>query len=181
MDKFIVFDDVYNPSDDTFLLFDSIKHARGSLLDVGTGSGYIAINRRKICNDYVEGIDINPRAIENARINAHGLNNISFYVSDLFENVNKKFDIIVFNPPYLPNDIIVENKEQYNDDGVIERFIYEVSNYLKEKGSIYLLLSSVTPNLNNKLALIEELFYSTIIARKRLFFEEIFVLRMIPK
>ncbi len=76
------------------------------ILDIGTGSGCIPLtlileNQQIIAH----AVDISSEALETAKRNAlfhNVLNNISFFKSDLFENVTEKYDIIVSNPPYIP-------------------------------------------------------------------------------
>ncbi len=69
-------------------------------LEIGTGTGFIPIYLSTLSRQ-CEGIDINPQAItcatDNAKLNH---TNVKFYLSDLFENVRDKFDLIIFNPPY---------------------------------------------------------------------------------
>jgi len=77
------------------------------ILDLGTGSGNIAIALTKRVSDCkMVASDISPRALEVARLNAkrHGIGDrIEFIESDLFEDIEGKFDIIVSNPPYIAN------------------------------------------------------------------------------
>ena len=84
-----------------------------SILDIGTGSGNIAISLAKnIVNSTVTGIDIKPEALKVASENAvlNDVNNrINFTQIDIFDTnisqlINQKFDIIVSNPPYIPQD-----------------------------------------------------------------------------
>lgn len=79
-----------------------------TILDIGTGSGAIAISLAKYCNIFIDAVDINKKALlkamENARFN--DIKNINFIQSDVFENVNRKYDIIVSNPPYIRTDVI---------------------------------------------------------------------------
>lgn len=156
--------DVMIPRFETELLVDqAIKRAqeiidvdgRGSyLLDLGTGSGAIALSLAK----EVEGIkvyatDISNKALLIAKENAT-LNNlqgkVEFFLSDLFDNIpgNIKFDIIVCNPPYiaeieyrhLQKEVKLEPKEAlWGGLGGIE-FIEKITNrapyYLAEKGCL---------------------------------------------
>lgn len=76
------------------------------ILDIGTGSGCIpltlALENKEII---AHAVDISKEALETAKKNAlfhNVLGNVSFYESDLFENVSEKYDIIVSNPPYIP-------------------------------------------------------------------------------
>lgn len=82
------------------------KHEIRSILDIGTGSGCIALTLAKALPDaHVIALDINPNALQLAQKNAtyNSIKNITFLQSDLFENVPKsqKFDLIVSNPPYI--------------------------------------------------------------------------------
>lgn len=143
---------VYQPEEDTYLLLDSAdEYAKGDILEVGCGSGFISVElASKGFN--VECCDINPIAIEetNKLAKKEGVK-VDAYVSDLFSDVMNNYDTILFNPPYLPHD---EN-EPYDDirlattggeEGyeIIERFFEDVICYLKEGGQILLLFSSLT-------------------------------------
>ena len=79
------------------------KNNFNNALDIGTGSGAIAISLAKYCNINVTALDINDKAIEMAKKNANinKVKNIEFIQSDIFEKINNKYDIIVSNPPYI--------------------------------------------------------------------------------
>ncbi|MBU4189759.1 MAG: methyltransferase [Candidatus Thermoplasmatota archaeon] len=174
---------VYKPSDDTFLMLKNIKIRNGeNVLDMGTGSGIIGIHSAKLGAN-VTCADINPYAVELAEENA-GLNNVDIKVveSDLFERIKGKFDVIVFNPPYLPtsNDERIDDEINFAWDGgkegsqVIVGFLRNFKRYLKKDGRCYLLVSSL-----NKKALkrIEEL-DGKLIGEKKLFFESLRVFQL---
>ena len=89
-----------------------------NILDIGTGSGCIAITLKKELNCKVTGIDISLDALEVARNNALNNNvNINFYQSDIFSNIKEKYDVIISNPPYIKEDEeimdIVKNNEPH--------------------------------------------------------------------
>jgi len=94
--------EVYPPSDDTFLLIEAIGPVRGRVLDLGTGSGLIAVLCARL-GARVVATDVNPHAVRLARNNA-ARNGVAIEVveSDLFEGIRGSFDLVVFNPPYLP-------------------------------------------------------------------------------
>lgn len=90
------------------------RHASGlkpiSAIDMGSGTGFIPIYL-KTRGIECDGADINPAAVENARKNAN-LNRvkINFYFSNLFENIEKRYGLIMFNPPYGSSNLTIVNK-----------------------------------------------------------------------
>jgi release factor glutamine methyltransferase len=73
------------------------------ILDIGTGSGCIAIALRKENPNFeIDAVDISQKALDLAAKNADKNQvNIHFFQSDVFSNVNKKYDLIISNPPYI--------------------------------------------------------------------------------
>ena len=112
--------DTLIPRPDTEILvekaIDIIKNKNlKKCLDIGTGSGAIAISIAKYCNEILmTAIDINENAILKATENAQKngvLNKINFLKSNLFEKINEKYDIIVSNPPYIKTNLIEQLEE----------------------------------------------------------------------
>ena len=99
--KIEVMEGVYEPEEDSYLLIESIKIEGRKVLDMGCGCGIVALHLAKNGCDVV-AVDLDKKAVENTIKNAemNGLK-IRCFKSDLFENINEKFDMIVFNPPYL--------------------------------------------------------------------------------
>lgn len=114
--NFLVTKDVLIPRADTEILVEEvIKLAEGinnpTILDLCTGSGAIAISLAKyVKNVHICAVDISQKALQIAKKNAelNGVkNNIEFIESNLFEKLkDKKFDIIVSNPPYIETETI---------------------------------------------------------------------------
>ena len=149
--KIIVNKDVLIPRFETELLVEkTIKYIKNrydskiDILDIGTGSGAIAITLDKEVNCNVDAIDISSEALEVAKEN-NKLNgtNVNMFISDVFGNVSKKYDVIISNPPYISNDEeimdIVKNNEPhialYADmDGLYfyDKILRECKKYLND-------------------------------------------------
>ena len=181
---------VYEPSDDSFLLIDNLNINPGEkVLEIGTGSGIVAMHASKVAGEVV-ATDINFNAIEIAEKNflLNNIDNINILFGDLFEPLesegfdgNGKFDVILFNTPYLPteNDEILEDDLNYAFDGgldgrkVIDPFLNQVKNHLNKNGKVQLIQSSLS-NIEQTLLKLEELgFLVEITASEKFFFEEI--------
>lgn len=94
------------------------EHDLKTVLDIGTGSGAIAIAIKKNSDTFVEATDISLDAIEIAKKNAmeNGVD-INFICSDVFDEINEKYDLIVSNPPYIdPLDIDKIDKIVYQNE-----------------------------------------------------------------
>ena len=92
------------------------------ILDIGTGSGSIAITLKDKVLSNVDAVDISSDALVVAKENAKKYNlDINFYVSDVFSNVNRKFDVIISNPPYIDPDDKIEDIV-YNNEPHIALF-----------------------------------------------------------
>ena len=86
-----------------------------NIIDLGTGSGCIAISFKKNLDCDVTALDISSDALEVARTNA-ALNNteINFINQSMVDSLNNNYDIIISNPPYIPYDGSVEDKVKNN-------------------------------------------------------------------
>lgn len=153
---FDVFEDVYEPAEDSFLFAENIDVAEGEqVLDVGTGCGLLGILAAKKAGRVV-AVDLNPYAIRCAKQNS-ALNGtqgkIDFVQASLFAalKANVRFDLILFNAPYLPSD---EGEAAswigrawaggVNGREVVDRFISEVHSHLKPNGRVLLMQSTLT-------------------------------------
>ena len=121
-----------------------------NILDMCTGSGCIAIACAQYFPDaLVDGSDISPDAIEVAEINRANFHqdNVAFYQSDLFEQLERKqYDIIVSNPPYVDEEDFDEIPEEFlsepklglvsGADGLdlTRRMLKQAADYLADDG-----------------------------------------------
>ncbi len=117
---FFVDENVLIPRSDTEILVEEVikiaqKYNSPRILDLCTGSGAIAISLKKfVPNADITAVDISEKALEIAQKNAEKLEaKINFVKSNLFDKLdNKKFDIIVSNPPYIRKDEIKKLSEE---------------------------------------------------------------------
>lgn len=122
------------------------KDKRVDILDIGTGSGCIAITLNKLLdNSRVTAVDISKNALDVAREN-NKINNtdVNFIESDVFSNIDDKYDFIISNPPYISYDEeimdIVYNNEPHSalfaiDNGLYfyDKILSECKEYLNDK------------------------------------------------
>lgn len=143
---------VYEPSEDSFLLAEAalsqIKDSE-NILEIGCGSGIISAVIKANTKAKIVGIDINPYAAACTKENG-----VEAIIGDLLSCVKGKFDMILFNPPYLPE---LTGKEEitkdwikvaidggYDGRRIINRFLDDVGTHLVENGRILMLISSLT-------------------------------------
>jgi release factor glutamine methyltransferase len=146
--------DVYEPAEDSYLLIDAARgeiagsDRRLRIIEIGTGSGIVtAAMMRDAPEHRYAATDISPHAVACAKANR-----VPVVRADLFRGIRGRFDLIVFNSPYLPTapDGRVDGWLDYawngGDNGrpVIDRFLGQASAFLADRGSILLLLSSLT-------------------------------------
>lgn len=118
------------------------------IVDIGTGSGCIAITLKKEIDCNVDAVDISIDALEVAKENAKNNNvHITFYNGNMLEPLNKKYDVLISNPPYISYDEeimdIVKNNEPKlalyaPDNGLYfyEEILKNAKNYLNKKNII---------------------------------------------
>ena len=141
---------VYEPSEDSFLLAEAaLSEIKGQerILEVGCGSGIVSAVIKANTGATVIGIDINPHAAVCARQNG-----IEVIQGDLLSCIKGKFDMILFNPPYLPTGhdertcdwLNVAFDGGYDGKQVIIRFLKDAGRCLAGNGKILMLVSSLT-------------------------------------
>lgn len=176
--------EVYPPAEDTFLLIDNLLlDDNMSVLEIGGGSGLVSI----CASMHVKSVtvcDINPHAIKcmQSNVKLNNRDNITIIKSDLFENIESTYDLIIFNTPYLP---VVDEEYGIDDDYskawdggadgrvVIDRFLNEAGDYLNDGGIIQLVQSSLSDNEKTIKILESQGFDAEITANEHMFFEDI--------
>ena len=171
--------EIYEPSDDSYFFAGFLKNyikrnKPSTFLDMGCGSGILARTVFKFFKkEDILCADINPSAVSATRL--LGFKAIK---SNLFSKIpkKKKFDLITFNAPYLPEEegepdssklITTGGKE---GDEISLKFLKQAQEHLTDRGKILLLISSLTPlEKINK-------FHPKTLARKKLFFERLLIL-----
>lgn len=174
--------EVYPVAEDTELLLEaSLEEVKKDdlVLEVGTGSGFVAKEISKKCKKVV-ATDINPLAARKAK--EFGLEVV---IADLLKCFKRKFSLILFNPPYLE----LEESEKRGDwleravDGgkrgleVIKRFLSELDGAMTEVGRAILVHSSL--NVPEVYEFVErEGFTYEILKEKKLFFERLYAIKI---
>jgi release factor glutamine methyltransferase len=175
-------DDVYYPSDDSYLVIDFLdspeflqiltNYSKTSksirILDMGCGTGILGfcvayqIIQNHLFKDIVLSFaDINPKAVKTTQFmvqqNKTHLEElpdlqVNYYKSDLFESIpSQSFDLIFFNPPYLPRDDEITSKKPIDDAiyggssgiEILHSFFQHLEDYLSIRSMIYFIVSSL--------------------------------------
>jgi len=176
---------IYSPEEDSYLLSEVLKkelpillskNKKLKFLEVGVGSGIQLKTAEKagIKKENIFGVDVNEDAVDHCR-------DLGFKCikSNLFEYVKEKFDVIIFNPPYLPEDDNPEDEESklittggVQGSEIPNKFLQEAKSKLKEGGIIYLLTSSLTQGM-------DYLDYKKeLVGEKKIFFEKLDVWKL---
>ncbi|MCC4772066.1 methyltransferase [Methanosarcina sp. DH2] len=180
---------VYEPAEDSFLLADAaLEEAEPGMriLEIGAGSGFVsAVLKANVKGIRVLATEINPHAARCAKANE-----VEVIRTDLFRGLKPgsqkaSFDLILFNPPYLPTseEEKVPGWLNYAFDGgtsgreTLDRFFDAVRNYLKPGGKILVLISSITGLEAVKERMIKMGLEVDVVLRKKVSFEELMVVR----
>jgi release factor glutamine methyltransferase len=182
---FVVSREVYEPAEDTFLMAQNLSVRQGEkVLDMGTGCGILAVLAAEKTSEVV-AVDVNPLAVACAKKNAK-LNGVAAkvetFLGNLFDAIeaNEKFDLILFNAPYLPVErgegkSWIEKAWAGGKTGrtVIDQFISKASNYLTENGRILLVQSSLSNVGETLRQFSQHKLCATLVGEEKLAFEKI--------
>lgn len=176
------YEGVYAPHDDTFLMLQCVEVDKGDkVLEMGCGTGIVAIHCARRGAE-VTAVDINPVAVECALRNAE-LNRVALRTirSDLFSHVPGRYDLVLFNPPYLPvqEEGGLEAAWSGGRGGleVVQRFLGEAIYHLRPGGRLLLLVSSRMDE--TALECMISHFQWRTLGSRRFFFENLRVLELI--
>lgn len=172
---------VYAEAEDTHLVLEGLAVRRGArALEIGTGRGDIALELARR-GARVEATDVNPAAVAvaSARAKAEGLR-VEFKVGDLFAAWEGAFDLVVFNPPYLPtapSDRVEGPLNAAFDGGpdglaVTRRFLRALPKRLAKGGRALTVVSSLSP-WAGFLDALPEGFEARVVSTARVPFEEL--------
>ncbi len=146
-------ENVLIPRPETEILVDYIVNKfkdKKSVLDLGTGSGCIAIElSKKLQTANITGVDLSAKAVKLAKKNnAQTENCVNFFTSNWFSNVNQKYDLIVSNPPYISKNSSLDESLKFEpmialfseNQGLadLSKIITDSINYLQEYGVLML-------------------------------------------
>ncbi|MDR1567309.1 MAG: peptide chain release factor N(5)-glutamine methyltransferase [Streptococcaceae bacterium] len=134
------------------LILEDHQVAQLDVLDIGTGSGAIALALKSARPMWqILGVDISQQALQVARKNAAAYQlDVNFKASDLFSNVSGSFDVIVSNPPYIAvseRDLMDESVLNHEPHlalfadnaglAIYQRLIAQAQQFLKPRGYLY--------------------------------------------
>ena len=185
--NFTVFPDVYPPSGDTYLLLDSIQITHeDDFLEVGCGAGLITLNVAEQARSVVS-VDVSLEAVRNTRENLrrNGLDQkCAVFQSDLlaaFGNASK-FSLIVFNPPYLPQDDMSTNLDHALIGGqtgaeVTRKFILQSAKRLTKGGRVFVVVSTLSDSESIWKTMVECGFRVEMVSEEPQFFEKLQILK----
>lgn len=176
MQKKFVTNDEYKPAEDTFFLADYVEKEKGiSALDVGSGSGYLT---QLLCKNFsfVIGTDINFQVLKNPTYKTSNL-----ICCNGADAINYEFDLVICNLPYLATEEIIDIATDGGKEGfqIPKKIFDSVFGKMKSQGKFLF----VTSSLSNYQKLIDYAqkfgLESQIIAKKKLFFEELILVESV--
>ncbi len=177
---------IYAPAEDSYLIQKEIQRlAKGKVLEIGIGSGILSETAAKLKGvTSVLGVDIKKEAVAHCKAEVKS-KRCKFLVSDLFGKVPKqKFDTIIFNPPYLPEQEgelwelqtdVSGGKHGYE---VVDRFLSSVNDFLTDKGVVLLLFSTLTGKSKVEEFIAQNMMEYDELSKLKIAWEQLFVYRI---
>ena len=166
---------MYLPDVDSFLLIDSLKDYSGeSALEIGTGTGIVSNFLLKNFKNVVS-TDIDYDSVLYCK--KQYSSEITFICCDAATAIVSKFDLIVSNPPYLPNDRFYDKNIHGGRTGIEKtiHFIHSSISNLAKYGHMILIVSSLSdiPKLDR--FIFEKKINGKVINKRRIFYETLYV------
>jgi len=150
---------VYQPAEDSYLMSRILKEQIPNLikqnpdmkfLEIGTGSG---IHLQTALTSGIKQENIFSSDIDKKSVSHCNLLGFNCILSDLFERIEGRYDIIIFNPPYLPEDSREPKNSRTATTGgkkgneIILRFLQQAKSHLNKNGKIFLITSSLSEDV----------------------------------
>lgn len=156
---------IYKPSEDSYLMTNVLKeklpelleeNPNLKLLEIGSGSGIHlqTASNLGVLKENIFSSDINPFSVQHCSL--LGFNCIESDLFEKFDAEKDKFDLIIFNPPYLPEDkkepkdsqVVTTGGKKGNE--ITRRFLEQAKNHLNKDGKIFLIASSLAEPIDFK-------------------------------
>jgi release factor glutamine methyltransferase len=181
---------MYAPSDDTFVLADCIRQYNGRrALEIGVGSGLL-LNILEKNFAYVAGSDIDLQALQYCKQQTSSSANVLLVCCDAGSAFGiGKFDLIVSNPPYLPND---DHDNNSNNNNILDptvhggptgieatiHFINSALPLLAGDGKMLIVISSFANSSALDKVVVENSMHKKVVKEKRLFYETLSIIEL---
>ena len=170
---------IYSPKEDSYLLEKQVKKLSPNtvFLDLGSASGIQAESALKAGAKQIVVADIQDDVVNFLKQKFSNESRIKVIKTNLFSKIKGKFDIIAFNPPYLPLDSREDRESRITTTGgkkgdeLILRFLKQSPKHLNQGGFILLVVSSQTPQ-DRILNLLNSLHLKKKVLEKESFFME---------
>jgi release factor glutamine methyltransferase len=167
---------MYVPSDDTFLLADCIRQYSGRwALEIGVGSG-VLLNLLEKNFENVAGSDIDPRALNHCR----GRSRAMLACCDAASAFACRFDLIVSNPPYLPDDKVRDTTVHGGPKGIETtiHFIESALPLIARGGNMLFVVSSLADSSALDRLVMEKKLSKIVVKEKKMFYETLSVVEL---
>ena len=171
---------IYEPGEDSYLMSDFLMKMKidnkQEILEIGSGSGVQAqtLIKKGVAFENLVLSDIDKDAVGHLKKN---FPESKVVLSDLFSDIKGKFDIIIFNPPYLPVSCFDDKKDTTGGkkgSETINKFLCQAKKHLKKKGKVFLITSSLTRGIKWRS------FDKKILSARKLFFERLYLWELKP-